>query len=139
LIAFSGASVDNKLEDLTEGILIIAIVVITAVLGVVQESYAEHALESIKMMSNPHATVLRDGKEIVIDVDKVVVVDIVVLHAGDYLPADIRILESIHLKTEESALTGKPIPVEKTTDAILDDEVALGDRINSGYMSTVVT
>ena len=139
LIAFIAAIVENKPEELTEGILIIAIVVINAVLGVVQESKAEQALESIKKMSNPHATVLRDGKEIVIDVDKVVVGDIVVLHAGDYIPADIRILESINLKTDESALTGEPIPVEKTTDAILDDEVALGDRINSGYMSTVVT
>ena len=139
LIAFLGAILQNKPEDLTEGLLIIAIVVINAILGVAQESKAEQALESIKKMSNPHATVLRDGIEIVIDVDKVVVGDIVVLHAGDYIPADIRIVESINLKTDESPLTGEPIPAEKTTGPIHQDEVALGDRFNLGYMSTVVT
>ena len=139
LIAFLAAIIEGKPEELTEGLLIISIVVINAILGVVQESKAEQALESIKKMSNPHATVLRDGHEVVIDVSKVVVGDIVVLHAGDYIPADIRIIESINLKTDESALTGEPIPVEKTIDAIKHDEVALGDRFNVGYMSTVVT
>ncbi|MFA7417088.1 MAG: cation-translocating P-type ATPase [Acholeplasma sp.] len=139
LIAFLAAIIEGKPEELTEGLLIISIVVINAILGVVQESKAEQALESIKKMSNPHATVLRDGHEVVIDVSKVVIGDIVVLHAGDYIPADIRIIESINLKTDESALTGEPIPVEKTIDAIKQDEVALGDRFNVGYMSTVVT
>jgi Ca2+-transporting ATPase len=139
LIAFAGAIIQDKPEELTEGLLIIAIVVINAILGVIQESKAEQALESIKKMSNPHTTVLRDNKEIVIDVSKVVVGDIVVLHAGDYIPADIRIMESINLKTDESALTGEPIPVEKQVESIANDEVALGDRFNCGYMSTVVT
>src|SRR5690554_5011252 len=139
LIAFLGAIIQNKPEELTEGLLIIAIVVINAILGVAQESKAEQALESIKKMSNPHATMLRDGKEVVIDVANVVVGDIVVLHAGDFIPADIRIIESINLKTDESALTGEPIPVEKNIDAIHQEEVALGDRFNIGYMSTVVT
>ncbi|WP_025724699.1 cation-translocating P-type ATPase [Acholeplasma granularum] len=139
LIAFLGAIIEQNPSELTEGILIIAIVVINAILGVAQEAKAEQALESIKKMSNPHATVLRDGKEVIVDVDKVVVGDIVVLHAGDYIPADIRIIESINLKTDESALTGEPIPVEKHTNPINQSEVALGDRINLGYMSTVVT
>lgn len=138
-IAFAGAIIQDKPEELTEGLLIIAIVVINAILGVVQESKAEQALESIKKMSNPHTTVLRDGKEIVIDASNVVVGDIVVLHAGDYIPADIRIIESINLKTDESALTGEPIPVEKKVEKISNNEVALGDRLNCGYMSTVVT
>src|SRR5690554_5737284 len=139
VVAFAGAIIQNKPEELTEGLLIIAIVIINAILGVAQESKAEQALESIKKMSNPHTTVLRDGQEIIIDVADVVVGDIVVLHAGDYIPADIRIIESINLKTDESALTGEPIPVEKHTNPINQSEVALGDRINLGYMSTVVT
>src|SRR5690554_2787643 len=139
VVAFAGAIIQNKPEELTEGLLIIAIVIINAILGVAQESKAEQALESIKKMSNPHTTVLRDGQEIIIDVADVVVGDIIVLHAGDYIPADIRIIESINLKTDESALTGEPIPVEKNIDAIHQEEVALGDRFNIGYMSTVVT
>ncbi|CDR30987.1 Calcium-transporting ATPase lmo0841 [Acholeplasma oculi] len=139
LIAFLAAIIEGKPEELTEGLLIIAIVVINAILGVAQEAKAEQALESIKRMSNPHTTVLRDGKEIVINVDEVIVGDIVILQAGDYIPADVRILESINLKTDESALTGEPIPVEKTTDAIQKSEVPLGDRTNLAFMGTVVT
>lgn len=139
MIAFAAAIIEGKPEELTEGILIISIVVINAVLGLVQEAKAEQALESIKKMSSPNATVLRDGKEIVVPVEDVVIGDIVSLQAGDYMPADVRILQSINLKSDESALTGEPIPVEKITHAIDKADVPLGDRVNLGYMSTVVT
>src|SRR5690606_34766477 len=103
--------IEGKPEELTEGLLIIAIVFINAILGVVQEAKAEEALASIKKMSSPHATVLRDKKEIIIDVENLVVGDIVLLQAGDYIPADVKIIQSINLKADESTLTGEPIPV----------------------------
>jgi Ca2+-transporting ATPase len=139
VLSFVLAIINQEFGDMIEGFLILAIVIINALLGVFQEAKAEKALESIKKMSQPHATVLRDGKEVVIDVEDIVVGDIVILNAGDYMPADVRILQSINLKTDESALTGEPIPVEKNTEPIHKQEVPLGDRVNLGFMSTVVT
>lgn len=139
LISFMIAIIEGKSEEIFEGVLIILIVIINAILGVAQEAKAEKALESIKKMSSPHATVIRDGKEKHIDVEDLVVGDIVLLQAGDYVPADVRIIESINLKCDESALTGEAVPVEKISDPILKDDVALGDRVNLGFMSTVVT
>ncbi|VEU82497.1 cation-translocating P-type ATPase [Acholeplasma hippikon] len=138
-ISFIAAILENKMTETFEGVLILAIVVINALLGLMQEAKAEKALESIKKMSAPHATVIRDGKEVVLDVEDIVVGDIIVLQAGDYIPADVRIIQSVNLKADESALTGEPVPVEKITDAIHKDEVPLGDRVNLGFMSTVVT
>ena len=135
-----GASVLSFVTDeVSEGILILMIVLINAFLGLFQEAKAEKALESIKAMSSPQAKVLRDGTEKLIDVKYVTVGDIIILDAGDYVPADVRIIESINLKTDESPLTGEAVPVEKTTEPILDDEVPLGDRTNLGFMGTVVT
>ena len=126
-----GASVLSFVTDeVSEGILILMIVLINAFLGLFQEAKAEKALESIKAMSSPQAKVLRDGTEKLIDVKYVTVGDIIILDAGDYVPADVRIIESINLKTDESPLTGEAVPVEKTTEPILDDEVPLGDRTN---------
>lgn len=126
-------------DEISEGILILAIVLINALLGLFQEAKAEKALESIKAMSSPQAKVLRNGTQILIDVKEITVGDIVILDAGDYVPADVRIIESINLKTDESPLTGEAVPVEKTVEAIKADDVALGDRTNLGFMGTVVT
>lgn len=126
-------------QDWAEGILIIAIVLINAILGLVQEAKAEKALAAIQKMASPHAKVRRDGIEIVIDVADLVVGDIVLIEAGDYMPADLRIIESVNLKVDESALTGEAVPVDKKAITLDSDEVAIGDRINSGYMSTVAT
>lgn len=126
-------------DEPSEGILILMIVLLNALLGLFQEAKAEKALESIKAMSSPQAKVLRDGQEKLIDVKFLTVGDIVVLDAGDYVPADVRIIESINLKTDESPLTGEAVPVEKTVEVIEEDEVALGDRTNLGFMGTVVT
>lgn len=126
-------------NEISEGFLILAIVLINAFLGLFQEAKAEKALESIKAMSSPQAKVLRDGTQILIDVKQIVVGDIVILDAGDYIPADVRIVESINLKTDESTLTGEPVPVLKTTEPIIDQDVPLGDRTNLGFMGTVVT
>ena len=133
------AIVNNQMSEIFEGVLILGIVVLNAVLGLIQEGKAEKALESIKKMSSPHATVLRDGLEEVISVEDIVVGDIVLLRAGDIIPADLRIIESHNLKVDESALTGEPVPVEKISDVIDSEELPLGDQANLAFMSTVVT
>ncbi len=139
LILFIAAILSFVTADYAEGILVIAIILINAILGVAQEAKAEKALQAIQKMSSPHATVIRDGIEIVLDVSDLVLGDIVLLEAGDYIPADLRIIESVNLKIDEAILTGEAIPVDKKAGIIPQDEVALGDRINSGYMSTVAT
>jgi len=139
LILFIASLISMFTGDIPEGILIIAIVILNAVLGVFQESKAEKALESIQALSSPHIMVLRDGEEYEIDVKDLVKGDIVLLEAGDYVPADLRIIEAINLKIDESALTGEAVPVEKNTDVLSNDNVPLGDRINLAFMGTVVT
>ncbi|MDY0277414.1 MAG: cation-translocating P-type ATPase [Acholeplasma sp.] len=134
------AIVNNEPSEIFEGVLILAIVLVNAFLGIIQEGKAEKALESIKKMSSPHATVLRDGVEKVVSVEEIVAGDIVLLNAGDIIPADLRIVESYNLKIDESALTGEPVPVEKISDTLDEsDELPLGDQANLAFMSTVVT
>lgn len=140
IIVLIGASILSFITgDVTEGFLIIGIVLINAILGLAQEAKAERALASIKAMSSPHAKVRRDKIDRLIDVKELVPGDIVLLDAGDYVPADCRIIESINLKCDESALTGEAVPVEKIHKELSDDDLPLGDRINMGYMGTVVT
>lgn len=122
-----------------EAIIILVIVILNAVLGVVQESKAEKSLEAIKKLSSPNAKVIRNGEQSVIPIEEIVPGDVVVIDAGDFMPADIRLVESFSLKVDESALTGEAVPVEKQTGIIEEEDVALGDRINTGFMSTVVT
>jgi len=126
-------------EDLKDAIIILAILVINMVIGITQENKADNALKELKSMSSPKAKVKRDGIIDKISSDNVVVGDIVILDAGDYIPADVRIIESINLKIDESALTGESVPVDKNADAILEANVSLGDRINLASMGTVVT
>lgn len=125
--------------DYAEGILVIVIVLLNALLGILQEAKAEKALQAIQKMASPHAKVRRDGIEMIIDVSNLVVGDIVLIEAGDYIPADIRILESVNLKVDESALTGEAVPVDKKSIVLEKEDIALGDRVNMGYMSTVAT
>lgn len=140
IIVLIGASILSFFTgDLVEGFLIIGIVLVNALLGLAQEAKAEKALQSIKAMSSPHSKVRRDGIDRLIDVKELVKGDIVLLDAGDYIPADCRILESINLKCDESALTGEAVPVEKVAKPLSQDDLPLGDRINMGYMGTVVT
>ncbi|CCV64415.1 Cation transporting ATPase [Alteracholeplasma palmae J233] len=139
LLSFLMAILEKKPEEMFEGGLIIAIVLINALLGIMQESKAEKALESIKAMSSPHAKVIRGGKDLIIDVADLVIGDIVVLEAGDYMPADVRIIQSVNLKADESALTGEAVPVEKSALPLEDLNIPLGDRVNLGFMGTVVT
>ena len=126
-------------EDLKDAIIILAILVINMVIGITQENKADNALKELKSMSSPKAKVKRDGTLDKIDSNNVVVGDIVILDAGDYIPADVRIVESMNLKVDESALTGESVPVDKDANVILEGDVSLGDRINLASMGTVVS
>ncbi|HRX45434.1 MAG TPA: cation-translocating P-type ATPase [Acholeplasmataceae bacterium] len=140
ILVLIGASILSFITgDVAEGFLIIGIVIINAILGLAQEAKAEKALASIKAMSSPHAKVRRDHQDQLIDVKYLVPGDLVILDAGDYVPADVRIIESVNLKCDESALTGEAVPVDKIHDVLKDDDLPLGDRLNMGYMGTVVT
>ncbi len=126
-------------EGLIDGFIIIAIVLLNAVLGVNQEQKANNALAALKKMSSPHAKVIRDGKTIEISSEELTVGDIVLLETGDFIAADIRLIESTNLKTDESSLTGESTPVEKDASVDLKEPTALAERENSVYMSTLVT
>jgi len=119
--------------------IILFIVILNAVLGVVQEAKAENAMDSLKNMAQPYSKVLRDNKVIFVKTSEIVIGDIVILEAGDVLPADLRLIECVNLKCDESMLTGESLPVSKNTDSILDTKTALGDRKNMGFSSSVVT
>ena len=123
----------------TDGIFIFAIVILNTGLSVFQERRASNAVSALKSMSAPHAKVLRNGELENIDSKDLVPGDIVLIEAGDYIPADIRLIETINLKVDESALTGESVPVEKDSEQILQGNTPIGDRINMGYMSTIVT
>lgn len=139
IILIAASIVSALMNEITDSIVIIAIVIINAVLGVIQEGKAEKALMALKKMSSPNAKVLRDNKLQVIPARMLVPGDIIVIEAGDVVPADIRIIESHNLKIEESSLTGESVPVEKDAKKIYTKEVALADRANMAYMSTTVT
>lgn len=118
---------------------ITAILVVNAVLGTVQEYRAERALEALKRLAAPKATVIRDGVRVKVSSREVVPGDIIVLHAGDRVPADARLLESFNLRVDESVLTGESVPVEKLADIALDEETPLPERRNMVYSSTVIS
>lgn len=126
-------------HDWLEPIVIIAIVIINAALGVIQESKAEAALEALKTLSAPHAKVRRDGQVITIDAAELVPGDIILLEAGDFIPADARLIESASLKCEEASLTGESVPVEKNADVKVAQNAGLGDRKNMVFSGCSVT
>ena len=108
-------------------------------MGVLQESKAEKALDALKNLSAPHARVLRDGKETVIDASELVPGDIIRLEAGDFIPADARLIQSASLKSEESALTGESVPAEKDAQAVIAEDAPLGDRTNMVFSGCSIT
>ena len=125
--------------ETADSAVIITIVIINACLGVYQEYKAEKALDALKKLSAPHAKVIRDGESAMIPAGGLVPGDIVILETGDYVPADVRLYNSVNLKIDEAALTGESAPVEKDAQAVLSGEVGLGDQINAAFMSTLVT
>jgi Ca2+-transporting ATPase len=126
-------------EGFFEPILILLIVVINAIIGVVQEGKAEKALDALKDLSAPHARVIREGREMIIEAYQLVPGDIISLEAGDYVPADARLIRSASLKAEESALTGESVPSEKDAAAEVAADAPLGDRFNMLYSGCSIT
>lgn len=139
VISFVLACMGDDPMEFFEPVLILLIVVLNAIMGVLQESKAEKALDALKNMSAPHARVLRDGSETIIEAAELVPGDIIRLEAGDFIPADARLLHSVSLKCEESALTGESVPSEKDADVLTDAAAPLGDRENCVFSGCSVT
>jgi Ca2+-transporting ATPase len=138
LILVAAAVVSAFMGELADALIVLAIVVINAVLGVVQELKAQRSLEALKKMSAPGAKVIRGGMHLMIPAREVVPGDIVVLDAGDRVPADLRLIRGMSLRIEEAALTGESVPVEKDAGLVLAADTALGDRVNMAAASSVV-
>ena len=139
VVSFVIACYEGNPKEFFEPALILLIVVINAVMGVLQESKAEKALDALKNMSAPHARVVRDGKEQFIAAADLVVGDIIKLEAGDFVPADARLLRSASLKSEESALTGESVPSEKDAETEVAEKAPIGDRTNMVFSGCSVT
>lgn len=139
-ILLIAAIISFVVGEVSDSIIILIVIFINAIIGVIQESKAEKALEALKSMSTPKAIVKRDGNIIEMPSEEVVVGDIIIIDAGRYIPADLRIVEAVNLKIEESAFTGESVPSEKNSDIITDNkDVPIGDQHNMAFMSTLVT
>ncbi|GIM30536.1 ATPase [Clostridium polyendosporum] len=139
-ILLGAAVISGFMGEYSDVIIILMVIFINAIIGVVQESKAEKALEALKQLSTPKAIVKRDGELKEIPSEEVVPGDIVVIDAGRYIPADLRLIESANLKIEESAFTGESVPAEKNGDLIITEEnIGIGDQHNMAFMSTLAT
>lgn len=139
IVSFAIACIEGEPKEFFEPVLILLIVILNAIMGVMQESKAEKALDALKSLSAPHARVLRDGQEKVVDAVELVPGDIIHLEAGDFIPADARLIRSVSLKSEESALTGESVPSEKDASVIVDEKAPLGDRSNMVFSGCSIT
>lgn len=139
MILFVAAVISGMMGEMADTIIILAVVIINAIIGLVQENKAQKAIEALKKMSAQHAKVLRDGQVALIDAVNLVPGDLVLLEAGDLVPADLRLLQSANLKIEEASLTGESVPSEKDADAQVPEQSGLGDRTNMAYYGTSVT
>jgi Ca2+-transporting ATPase len=139
IILIVAAGVTLLLGEYIDAIAITFIIALNAVVGVIQESKAEKAIAALKKMSAPNAQLIRDGHQVTIPARELVAGDIVLLEAGNYVPADMRLVESVNLKVEEASLTGESVPVEKDAAVVLDQDIPLGDRKNTVFMSTLIT
>ena len=125
-------------NDYIDSIIIIAIVMLNAIMGVVQEAKAEKSIEALKEMTPAKAKVIRNGQTIEVNAEELVPGDIVILEAGNYVPADCRIIESFNLKIEESSLTGETEPILKDENKIIKEKTSLGDMVNMAFMTGIV-
>lgn len=139
IISFVIACIEKNPKEFFEPVLILLIVVLNAIMGVMQESKAEKALDALKNMSAPHARVIRDGKESIINASDLVPGDVIILEAGDFVPADARLIKSVSLKSEESALTGESVPSEKNAVARVKKNAPIGDRANMVFSGCSIT
>ena len=139
-ILFAAAIISFIMGEITDSVIILIVIFINAIIGVLQESKAEKALEELTKLSTPKALVRRDGEIIEVPSEEVVIGDIVIVDAGRYIPADLRLIESINLKIDESTFTGESVPSEKNANIIIEDiKSPIGDRVNMAYMSTLST
>ncbi len=139
LISFVIACIEQNPSEFFEPALILLIVILNAIMGVMQESKAEKALDALKNMSAPHARVIRDGQESIINSSDLVPGDIIILEAGDFVPADARLIKSVSLKSEESALTGESVPTDKNANARVKKNAPIGDRTNMVFSGCSIT
>ncbi len=138
-VSFVVACLEGEAKGFFEPALILIIVVVNAIMGVMQESKAEKALEALKSMSAPHSRVIRGGEEHIVMASALVPGDIIKLEAGDFVPADARLIYSASLKSEESALTGESVPSEKDAYAVVAEDAPIGDRSNMVYSGCSIT
>lgn len=138
-ISFGIAIYEGQTKGFVEPLLILLIVFLNAIMGAMQEAKAEKALEALKSLSAPHARTLRDGEQHMLDAAELVPGDVILLEAGDFIPADARLIESSSLKSEESALTGESVPVEKDATLTIPLEAPLGDRLNMVYSGNSIS
>jgi len=139
ILLIVAAAVSALLGDYIEAAAIMAIVVLNAALGVVQERKAEQSLAALRRLASPEAHVVRDGSRQTVPASELVPGDVVFLEAGNYIPADVRLLEAVNLRVEEAALTGESLPVQKDATARLESDIPLGDRKNTAFMGTLVS
>ena len=139
VISISMALIEKKYGNLFEGGLIVFIVILNATLGVIQENKAENALENLKKQAEPFCEVIRNGETKSVRVEELVVGDIVVLNAGNIVPADLRLIETHNFKVDESSLTGESVAIEKNAEVVLDERTHLSERKNMAYSSTIAT
>ena len=127
-----------QVGDWPDVVIILAVIILNAVIGTVQEIKAQTSLEALKNLSSPESTVIRDGKRFKVKSTELVLGDVVVLEEGDTIGADLRLIEAVNLKANESSLTGESVPVEKDCSITFSSEAPIGDRVNMAYMSTPV-
>lgn len=138
-VLLAAAAISLLLHEVSDAVIIIVVVLLNAIVGMIQEGKARKALEALKKLTSPQTVVKRDGKLMEIPAEELVVGDLVVLDAGRQVPADLRLVETVNVKVEESALTGESMPVEKNAFFVAEEELPLGDRRNMVFMSTMVT
>ena len=138
-ILMAAIAISLFLGEVGDAVIIAAVILLNSIVGVVQEDKARKAIEALKQLASPKALVRRDGREQEIPGEQLVPGDIVVLEAGRQVPADMRLLQAVNLKVEESALTGESVPVEKTDKEPVGEIRSIGDRTNMAFMSTSVT
>ena len=139
LILLAASVVSFSIGEKTDAMIIVAIVIINAMLGLYQEGKAEKAIEALQKLAAPNANVIRNGAPISVPAEQLVPGDVVVLETGDIVPADLRLVESHNLQIEEASLTGESVASEKRAEDICEEDVSLADRKNMAYASTILT
>jgi len=139
LVLLAAAVISALLSEMSDAIIIFVVILLNTVMGTVQESKAEAALEALKKMAAPDATVIRGGRTVSVKAADLVPGDMVILEAGDYVPADLRLVSTASLKIEQATLTGESVPSDKDAAAVLIGDTALAERVNMAYSGTSVT